>query len=106
MHRPATVAGLEAGKHVFCEKPMAGSFRRCTGHVDAAQACGRNLSIQNNMLFENSTKAAKELIDGGELGELYHARSTGFRRPRTSFRRWLRHTDIRAKAQLGGWRAL
>jgi predicted dehydrogenase len=80
MHRPATVAGLEAGKHVFCEKPMAGSFVDAQAMWDTAQACGRNLSIQNNMLFENPTKAAKELIDGGQLGELYHARSTGFRR--------------------------
>jgi predicted dehydrogenase len=73
---------------------------------DAAQACGRNLSIQNNMLFENSTKAAKELIDGGEWVNFIHARSNRFSSSRTSFCRWLRHADIRAKAQFGRRRAV
>src|SRR5258708_23146405 len=41
---------------------------------------GGNPSNQMFTLFLKETGAAKELIDGGQLGELYHARSTGFRR--------------------------
>jgi predicted dehydrogenase len=45
-----------------------------------AQETGRNLSIQLNTLFQNSTRAAKALIEAGQLGRIYHARSTGYRR--------------------------
>ena len=80
LHRPAAVAAMEAGKHVYCEKPMAGSYADAKIMYDTAQALGRKLFIQLFTLFRPETRAAKILIDGGYLGELYHARSTGFRR--------------------------
>ena len=79
-HRPATEAALRAGKHVYCEKPMAGSYRDAAAMLETARHVGKNLSIQLNMIYAPETRAAKELIAAGELGELYHARSTGFRR--------------------------
>lgn len=80
LHRPASVAAMEAGKHVYCEKPMAGSYADARIMYDTAQALGRKLAIQLFTLFKPETRAAKLLIDDGYLGELYHARSTGFRR--------------------------
>ena len=80
LHRPVSVAAMEAGKHVYCEKPMAGSYADAKIMYDAAQALGRKLYIQLFTLFRPETRAAKLLIDEGYLGELYHARSTGFRR--------------------------
>lgn len=80
LHRPVTVAAMEAGKHVYCEKPMAGSYADAKIMYDTAQALGRKLYIQLFTLFRPETRAAKLLIDEGYLGELYHARSTGFRR--------------------------
>jgi len=79
-HAPATIAGLEAGKHVFCEKPIAGAYADGKAMVDAAKACGQKLSIQLSTLFSKETKTAKRLIDDGKLGRIYHARSTGYRR--------------------------
>ena len=79
-HMPATVAALEAGKDVFCEKPMAGSYTDAAKMLATAKATGRNFNIQVRNIFHMETKAAKLLIDGGNLGTLYHARSTGFRR--------------------------
>jgi predicted dehydrogenase len=79
-HRPVAVAAMEAGKHVYCEKPMAGSYADAKIMYDTAQALGRKLAIQLYTLFSPETRAAKLLIDAGYLGELYHARSTGFRR--------------------------
>ena len=79
-HMPVTVAALQAGKDVFCEKPMAGSYADAAEMLARARSLGRRLSIQVNDLFSAETKAAKALIDGGHLGKLYHARSTGHRR--------------------------
>src|SRR5450755_4787567 len=80
LHRPATVAGLEAGKHVYCEKPMAGSYADARAMWDAAQRTQKKLHIQLFTLYSNETRAAKELIELGELGEIYHARSSSARR--------------------------
>jgi len=79
-HMPVTVAALEAGKDVYCEKPMAGSYIDAETMYETAQELGRKLSIQLNTLFSDETKAAKHLIDNGYLGRIYHGRSTGFRR--------------------------
>ena len=77
---PVTLAALQAGKHVYCEKPMAGSYIDALTMRDTARERGLKLSIQLASLFSKETKVAKRLIDGGRLGKLYHARSTGHRR--------------------------
>ncbi len=79
-HMAATVAALEAGKHVFCEKPMAGAYRDAEKMMETAQATGRHLGIQFATMYSNEAKAAKLLIDAGALGRIYHARSVGHRR--------------------------
>jgi predicted dehydrogenase len=80
LHRPVTVAALEAGKHVYCEKPMAGAYRDAEVMYQTSRDLGLKLAIQLRTLFDVETKAAKALIDEGLLGHIYHARSTGFRR--------------------------
>ena len=80
LHMPVTVAALKAGKHVYCEKPMAGAYCDAEVMYRTSQEVDRKLSIQVNSLFSKETKAAKVLIEGGALGKPYHARSTGFRR--------------------------
>ena len=80
LHMPVSVAALQAGKHVYCEKPMAGSYRDAELMFKTARSAGLKLSIQISTLFSTETKAAKFLIDQGLLGRLYHARSVGFRR--------------------------
>lgn len=80
LHAPVTVAALQAGKDVYCEKPIAGTYHDGTVMLDAAEESGRKLHIQLGTLYRKETKAAKALIDGGMLGKLYHARATGHRR--------------------------
>ncbi|QHT62468.1 Gfo/Idh/MocA family oxidoreductase [Paenibacillus lycopersici] len=79
-HAPVTIEALRAGKHVYCEKPIAGSYVDGKAMLEAAAANGRMLHIQLAQLYTAETKAAKLLIDGGKLGRIYHARSTGHRR--------------------------
>jgi predicted dehydrogenase len=79
-HASATALAFEAGCHVYCEKPMAGSYRDALAMMESADKHGRKLHIQLFTLFANETRAARELIAQGELGEIYHARSVGLRR--------------------------
>ncbi|MBT4499225.1 MAG: Gfo/Idh/MocA family oxidoreductase [Gemmatimonadetes bacterium] len=80
LHAPVTIAALEAGKNVYCEKPIAGAYVDGKAMVEAAANCGRKLSIQLGTLFSKETKVAKRLIEAGRLGHVYHARSCGYRR--------------------------
>jgi predicted dehydrogenase len=80
LHVSGTRAVLESGRHAYCEKPMAGSYRDAVTMLETARACGKMLHIQLAMIYTDEARAAKELIDAGEVGEIYHARSTGFRR--------------------------
>lgn len=84
-HAPVTIEALRAGKHVYCEKPIAGSYADGKAMVQAANETGKMLHIQLGTLYRKETKAAKTLIDDGKLGRLYHARSTGFRRRNRPF---------------------
>jgi predicted dehydrogenase len=80
LHAPMTIAALEAGKHVYCEKPIAGSYADGKRMIDAAKQANKILHVQLSFLYLIETKAAKMLIEEGKLGKLYHARSTGHRR--------------------------
>jgi predicted dehydrogenase len=79
-HMPVTVAALEAGKDVYCEKPMAGAYVDAEKMYNTAKELGRNLHIQCQNIFQKEAKAAKMLIDEGHLGKIYHLRSIGHRR--------------------------
>lgn len=79
-HAPVTIAALKSGKHVYCEKPIAGSYADGKAMLDAAKRYAKKLHIQLSFLYSKETKAAKELIDAGKLGEIFHIRSTGYRR--------------------------
>lgn len=79
-HAPVTNEALRAGKHVYCEKPIAGTYTDGKSMIETAEDTGNMLHIQLNTLYKKETHAAMALIEGGALGELYHARATGFRR--------------------------
>jgi len=80
LHMPVTVAALEAGKDVYCEKPMAGSYCDAETMLSVSRKTGKRLSIQLNTVFAPSTRVSKLMIEQGKLGRIYHARSTGYRR--------------------------
>jgi predicted dehydrogenase len=80
MHAPAAIEAMRRGKDVYCEKPMAGAYADALAMLEAAKKYGRRLHIQLSMIYSAASFAAKRLIDNGDLGRLYHMRSTGFRR--------------------------
>jgi predicted dehydrogenase len=63
---------LEAGKHVFVEKPMAVSTDECRQMNEAAQRANRTLMVGHTFLFNSGVHRIKDLIDRGELGEVFY----------------------------------
>ena len=80
LHAPISIAVMAAGKHCYCEKPMAGSYTDAAAMREAASHYGVKLHIQLAMIYGGPAIAAKKLVDAGRLGKIYHARSYGYRR--------------------------
>ncbi|MDO5108256.1 MAG: Gfo/Idh/MocA family oxidoreductase, partial [Coriobacteriaceae bacterium] len=75
MHRDVAVAAAAAGKHVFCEKPMASSEAECDEIIAACDAAGVKLQIGFMRRFEESAQHAKEAIEAGEIGDVVLVKS-------------------------------
>ncbi len=69
-HAPATIAALEAGAHVYCEKPMAPTLAECERMVEAERRSGRHLQIGFEYMHGTMTSRLKALVDEGYFGEL------------------------------------
>lgn len=79
-HSPASVAALEAGKHVLCEKPMAGNGEDALAMWKASIKSGKLLQIGVNSRFGARAQALKKMVEDGEFGEIYFARCVAMRR--------------------------
>jgi predicted dehydrogenase len=79
-HAEITIAALEAGKHVMCEKPMAKTAADAARMVEAAKRTGKKLTIGYNNRFRADSQYLKKLCEAGELGEIYFAKAHAIRR--------------------------
>ncbi len=72
IHHPTTLAALAAGKHVFCEKPLAPNYALAMEMVEAAEKSG--LVNMVNLTYRNVAELhkARELIAAGTIGEVRH----------------------------------
>ncbi|WP_042221535.1 Gfo/Idh/MocA family protein [Oceanobacillus manasiensis] len=75
LHAPVSIAALEAGCHVLCEKPMATSREEAQEMIDAANKNDKKLMIAHNQRFVPSHQKARELIEKGEVGKVYSFRT-------------------------------
>jgi predicted dehydrogenase len=89
LHAPVTLAALEAGKHVMCEKPLAMNAAEAEEMVRTARRLDRKLMVHFNVRFNPTSQAVKRAIEEGALGHVYYARSV-----------WHRKRGI---PKLGGW---
>lgn len=79
-HAPLTVKALNAGKHVFCEKPPALNAAEARKMLDAAQKNKRALLFAFNQRHNDRSKALKQIMESGKLGDVYYARASWIRR--------------------------
>ncbi len=80
LHAPISIAALEAGKHVYCEKPMASTGPEAEAMYEAAQRTGKRLSVQMARVFSKETRTTKHLIEADALGNLYYVKTSHYRR--------------------------
>jgi len=79
-HAPLSIAALEAGKHVICEKPLAPTPREVEDMIAARDRSGKLLMCAQSSRFSGASQAMKAEIDTGVLGDVYHARCWSLRR--------------------------
>jgi len=72
MHAKISIDALNAGKQVLCEKPPARTYDEAKTMQEAQAKTGNMLSIGVVNRFNAAVNKMKELIDNGELGEIYH----------------------------------
>ena len=74
LHAEPTIAAAEAGKHVVCEKPLGRTADESYDLWQRVAATGVVHMCAFNYRFVPAVRLARELIEAGELGELYHFR--------------------------------
>lgn len=72
VHAPISIDFLKAGKNVLCEKPAARTYEEARTMLEAQHETGKVLNIGVVNRFNTGVNKIKELIDQGELGEVYH----------------------------------
>ena len=80
LHYETTLAALDAGAHVLCEKPLATSVTEARAMFDAARRSGRRLMAAQHFRFDVAAQAIKKVVDSGALGKIYYSEATALRR--------------------------
>ncbi|WP_141604081.1 Gfo/Idh/MocA family protein [Terrilactibacillus laevilacticus] len=79
-HAEITIAALEAGKHVMCEKPMAKTSKEAQEMIDAAKRTGKKLTIGYQNRFRKDSEYLHAICEEKALGEIYYAKAKAIRR--------------------------
>ena len=79
-HAEISIAALEAGKHVMCEKPMAKTAADAHLMIEAARKSGKKLTIGYQHRHKPASTYLKQVIGRGDLGEIYYAKALAIRR--------------------------
>jgi len=79
-HGPITVAAFEAGKHVYCEKPMAHNTADAKAMIDAWKKSGKHFTIGYQNRFRSEVQNLKKACEAGDLGDIYYGKAHAVRR--------------------------
>lgn len=79
-HAEISIAAMEVGKHVMCEKPMAKTSEEAKQMMEAADRTGKKLTIGYNNRFRPDSQHLHKVATRGDLGEVYFAKAHAIRR--------------------------
>jgi predicted dehydrogenase len=74
LHHGIAVAAAKAGKHIFCEKPMALSYEQAKEMYEVAEKNGITHYLNHNYRRCPAIRLARQLIDEGKVGRIFHWR--------------------------------
>ena len=74
-HAADTISALQANKHVICEKPMALDIDEADKMIAQAKESKKHLFIHQNRRFDRQFTHLKEVVESGQIGQLYHIRN-------------------------------
>lgn len=80
LHAPTAIMALEAGKHVFLDKPFAMDREEARAVIEAARKAKRVFTVGMNQRFARDSQVVRALVERGDLGEIYHAKAYWNRR--------------------------
>jgi predicted dehydrogenase len=75
-HFDLAIRALQAGKHVFVEKPLASSAEQVHRLLDAAEKANRILMVDHTFVYTGAVRKIRQLVDDGSLGDIYYYDST------------------------------
>ena len=75
-HAEIAIAAAQAGKAVFCEKPLANTVKEAKAMVAAVRKAGVPNMVCHNYRRAPAVMLARELVASGKLGQIYHYRGT------------------------------
>lgn len=79
-HCKLSVAALQSGRHVMCEKPMATTYTEAQEMVNAAKEAGKFLTVGYQTRSQASHQYVRHMIERGEMGEVYYVKAPSIRR--------------------------
>ena len=79
-HSEISIAAMEAGKDVMCEKPMARTYAETEKMLETAKRTGRVLNIAYQNRYRPDSAYLKEMCKNGEMGDIYFAKAHALRR--------------------------
>jgi len=79
-HSFISIAALEAGNHVLCEKPMAKTAKEARAMVETAKKTGKLLTIGYQNRYAAPTQYIKKSAERGDFGDIYFAKAHALRR--------------------------
>lgn len=95
LHAEPCIAAAQAGKHIFCEKPLGRTAAESKTMLEAVQKAGVKHMVAHNYRFVPAIIVARDMVRNGDLGEIYHFRAQ-------YLQEWIMDPDFEAVWRLQG----
>ena len=79
-HAEISIAAMEAGKHVMCEKPMAATASDALLMLETSRKTGKKLTVGYQSRSTEGFQLARKMVEDGDLGEIYYIKAPHIRR--------------------------